>query len=532
MILIVDDRPENILPLKDFLEQHHFRIDTAGSGEEALKKILHNRYSLIILDVQMPGMDGFEVAEAIAGFNRAKDTPIIFLSAVNTEKKFITKGYTSGGIDYLTKPVDLDILLLKVKTFNKLYEQQQDLMLVQDSLRTEIEQRKKAQEELAAYTQELRAVIESLPLITFTVATDGKIEYVNEHWYKYSRDAGTFPEAHPDDHHICLSWEDHFKKGTEFSGELRIQNLESLEYRYFLLRIIPVEKQGSLIRWVGTFTDINQQKMNTEILEQEVKFRTKELLLKNAELESTNHELQQFAWVVSHDLKEPLRKIQTFNNIVKEQFLAGNDKASSYLERSINSSARMSKLINDLLDYSRLSVSSMLERTDLNDLVSELLSDYDNLILQKQAVIEVEELPVIDAISSRIRQVFQNLISNALKFSRPDITPLISIRSERISEKSIDSPADEQGKYCRITISDNGIGFDEQYLDRIFVIFQRLNTQSSYEGTGIGLAIAKKIMDSHGGLISARSKENEGTSFILVLPLNQQQAQDLNLKNI
>ena len=522
MILIVDDRPENILPLKDFLELHHFQTDTAGSGEEALKKILHNRYSLIILDVQMPGMDGFEVAEAIAGFNKAKDTPIIFLSAVNTEKKFITKGYTSGGIDYLTKPVDLDILLLKVKTFNKLYEQQENLRSVQDSLRKEIENRKQAQEELAAYAQELQAVIESLPLITFTVAANGKIEYVNEHWYRYSRDSENFPEAHPDDHHVCQSWEKHFEQGKEFSGELRIQDLETLEYKYFLLRIIPVEQQGVLVRWVGTFTDIDQQKMATEILEQEVEFRTKELLVKNAELESTNHELQQFAWVVSHDLKEPLRKIQTFNNIVKEQFLAGNDKASSYLERSISSSARMSKLINDLLDYSRLSVSSMLERTDLNDLVSELLSDYDELIHQKQAVIEVDELPVIDAISSRMRQVFQNLVSNALKFSKPGVVPTVKITSELIAEKAIDSPVAENGKYCRITLSDNGIGFDEQYLDRIFVIFQRLNTQSSYEGTGIGLAIAKKIMDSHGGLITARSKENEGTSFILVLPLTQQ----------
>ena len=117
MILIVDDRPENLFSLKSLLELHGFKIDTALSGEEALKKILNHSYSLIILDVQMPGMDGFEVADAILGFSKAKDTPIIFLSAVNTEKHFITKGYTSGGMDYVTKPVDPDILLFKVKTF-------------------------------------------------------------------------------------------------------------------------------------------------------------------------------------------------------------------------------------------------------------------------------------------------------------------------------------------------------------------------------------------------------------------------------
>jgi len=134
MILIVDDRPENILPLKKILELHGFETDSAGSGEEALKKVLKTNYSVIIMDVQMPGMDGFEVAEAIAGFSKAKDTPIIFLSAVNTEKKFIAKGYSSGGIDYLTKPVDPDILLLKVKTFYKLYEQQQELKAIQESV--------------------------------------------------------------------------------------------------------------------------------------------------------------------------------------------------------------------------------------------------------------------------------------------------------------------------------------------------------------------------------------------------------------
>lgn len=522
MILIVDDRPENILPLKGFLEFHNFETDSANSGEEALKKILQNHYSLIILDVQMPGMDGFEVAEAIAGFNKAKDTPIIFLSAVNTDKKFITKGYTSGGIDYLTKPVDLDILLLKVKTFNQLFQQQQDLRAIQDSLRTEIETRKKAQEEIAIRMQELRSVIESLPLVTFTIAADGVIEYVNEHWYTYSSNSSVYPETHPDDLGVFRRWDEHFSQGKEFVSELRLKELKTQEYRYFLMRIIPVEQGGSVVRWVGTFTDINQQKLNTEILEQEVDYRTQELIDKNRELESTNHELQQFAWVVSHDLKEPLRKVQTFNNIIKDRYLENNETAVSYIERSITASARMAKLINDLLDYSRLSVEAMIEPTDLNALIEELLSDFDNLISEQKAEITVEPLPVIDAIPSRIRQVFQNLISNALKFSKPGVAPVITIRAELVEEKAFNSRPAADGKYCRITITDNGIGFDEQYLDRIFVIFQRLDTQSGYEGTGIGLAIAKKIMDSHNGLITAKSTENEGTTFMLVLPIQQE----------
>ncbi len=148
MILIVDDKPENIFSLKTILELHSFPIDTALSGEEALKKILRHSYALIILDVQMPGMDGFEVAEAISGYSKARDIPIIFLSAVNTDKKFITKGYSSGGMDYITKPIDPDILLLKVKTFYRLYEQNRELNRIQASLRSEIEFRKKVENEL------------------------------------------------------------------------------------------------------------------------------------------------------------------------------------------------------------------------------------------------------------------------------------------------------------------------------------------------------------------------------------------------
>lgn len=145
MILVIDDKPENLISLKKFLELHKFSVDVASSGEEALKKILKFSYALIILDVQMPGMDGFEVAEAISGYSKTKDIPIIFLSANNTDKDFITKGYDSGGIDYITKPVDADILLLKVKTFYRLYEQTRELTEIQETLKAEIEFRKEAE---------------------------------------------------------------------------------------------------------------------------------------------------------------------------------------------------------------------------------------------------------------------------------------------------------------------------------------------------------------------------------------------------
>ncbi|GAA4467140.1 hypothetical protein GCM10023189_50210 [Nibrella saemangeumensis] len=520
MILIVDDRPENILPLKKILELHDFAVDTAESGEEALKKILKSAYSVIILDVQMPEMDGFEVANAISGFSKARDTSIIFLSAVNTEKKFITRGYTTGGIDYLTKPVDPDILALKVKTLHRLYMQQQELRSAQESLRREIDIRRQAQEQLAGQVQELQVILASLPEMAFTVTPDGRLEYVNEHWFRYAVDSTHLPVTHGDDN-LRTDLDKALACGTEFTREVRLRDLSTGEYRYHLLRLLPIRQQQLVSRWIGTFTDIHPQKQAAELLEQEVALRTRELRLNNAELERTNHELQQFTWVVSHDLKEPLRKIQILNDHIREKFLKDNNEAVSYLERAIRSSARMARLIDDLLAYSQLSAPEVFKRTDLNALLAELLLDFDERIRQLGAVVTVDHIPALDTIPGRIRQVFQNLISNALKFVRPNVPPVIRISAERIATKAIDGEPDANGSFCRITVRDNGIGFDEKFLDRIFILFQRLHSQTSYEGTGIGLAIAKKNMDKHQGLISAQSRPGEGATFLLVLPLTQ-----------
>lgn len=408
MILIVDDKPENILPLQKILDLHGLASEAAGSGEEALRKTLKAEYSLIILDVQMPGMDGFEVAETLAGSNRTKDIPVIFLSAVNKQKRFIFKGYESGGVDYITKPVDPDLLILKVKTFQKLYEQKKELTAIRDLLSKEIEIRKEAQ---------------------------------------------------------------------------------------------------------------HQQEIANENLEAKVLDRTRELSLKNEELEFRNHELQQFSWVVSHDLKEPLRKISMLIKMIREKYLAEDEKALDYADRTVGAAERMSNLINDLLDYSRLSSKVSAERADLNEIVREVISDFDHLIESKGATVTTTLLPVITAVPSQLRQLFQNLLENALKFSRTDVAPTVDISAEIIAEKRFDSPADPNGRFCRITVADNGIGFDEVYLDKIFVIFQSLHDRHHYEGTGIGLAIAKKIIEKHNGLITATSRAGEGATFIIILPL-------------
>jgi len=520
MILIVDDKRENIFALKSVLESNHFKVDTALSGEEALKKVLKTTYSLIILDVQMPLMDGFEVAEAISGYKKAEHTPIIFLSAVNTHKNFIAKGYTSGAVDYITKPVDPDILMLKVKTFYRLFEQTSALNDAKQALQKEVEVRKEAERTLENTVQEYHSILEAIPQIAFTAKADGTVEYVNEHWFSYSHNKNEFPTTSSSES-IADQWVKAVKTGDELELEIRIKKLDSEEYRYHLLRAIPVISDGQIVKWVGTFTDINHQKMLNELLEQKVDERTKELQEMNKELELSNHDLQQFASVASHDLKEPLRKIQVFSNIIKDRHVAENEELAKYLDKVILSSGRMNKLINDLLSYSRLSEAMLFEMSDVNQIIQEILIDLELAIEEKEAVIHVEKIPEIEVIPGLIRQLFQNLISNALKFSKPDLTPVIEIRSAIVNQHEVGDIVSGYEKYCSIIISDNGIGFDEKYSNKIFTLFQRLNSREKYEGTGIGLAIAKKIMDKHNGVISASARENEGATFTIILPLKQ-----------
>ncbi len=521
MILIVDDRPENILSLKRTLELSGFSIDTAGSGEEALKQILRKEYSLIILDVQMPGMDGFEVAEIISGYSKAKDVPIIFLSAVNTDKKFIAKGYRSGGVDYVTKPVDPDILLLKVKTLYRLHEQKRELNKIHVALNEEIETRKNTEELLTVKVEELKLILESIPQAAFTLNENGTIEFVNEYWYLYTNRSDELPHFHPEDTITKQGWANSISSGNSLICEVRIKSISSNEFRHHLLKLMPIRQQNKIVKWVGTFTDIHEQKMLNQWLEKKVSERTSELLRKNEELEERNYELQQFAYVASHDLKEPLRKAQIFSSMLQTSIPAENVTAHSYMSRIIDASRRMNTLIDDLLNYSRLSTSALFEKTNLGDVLQEIIPDLELSIIEKNAIVNIGTLPAIDAIPGQMRQLFQNLLSNALKFSLPGKPPVINISADFVDQKNIDAAAIPGAGYCRIQVTDNGIGFEPKYTEKIFRLFQRLHTRHDYEGTGIGLAIVKKIVEKHSGIIKAHSSEDNGATFTIILPVQQ-----------
>jgi light-regulated signal transduction histidine kinase (bacteriophytochrome) len=238
------------------------------------------------------------------------------------------------------------------------------------------------------------------------------------------------------------------------------------------------------------------------------------LRLVAAQLERSNRELVDFAYVASHDLQEPLRKITVFGERLKEQNANLAPESVDCLNRMQKAAGRMQVLINDLLTFSRVTTKAQpFSGVNLAETVGGVLEDLEGRIEQVKGRVEVGALPVIDAEPLQMRQLLQNLIGNALKFRRPEVPPVVKVEAVVIPDP--DSP---EKKLCRLTVNDNGIGFDEKYLDRIFDAFQRLHTRNEYEGTGMGLAIVRKIVLYHGGDITAKSKPGEGSTFILTLP--------------
>lgn len=275
----------------------------------------------------------------------------------------------------------------------------------------------------------------------------------------------------------------------------------------------PIMENGRQMGAVVIFKDITERKRAEETLAR-----------KAAELARSNAELEQFAYVASHDLQEPLRKIRAFGDRLKAKVDSMDvGEGKDYLERMQSAAARMQTLINDLLTFSRvISTTQPFVPVDLGSVTREVLSDLEVRIEQTKAQIEVGELPVIDADPMQMRQLLQNVIGNALKFQPPGGTPKIKITGKVFKQPFASgaepTPDDE---ICELTIEDNGIGFDQKYTDKIFAMFQRLHGRSEYEGTGVGLAVCRRITDRHSGTITAMSKPGEGATFIIRLPVHQ-----------
>jgi len=289
------------------------------------------------------------------------------------------------------------------------------------------------------------------------------------------------------------------------------------------------DKDDKPYLFTGTAQDITIQRKLQLSLENEVAERTKALQKANIELEEINHklvntneELEQYAYVASHDLQEPLRKISMFSNLLKER--DKDDTHKSTIDKIVRSSERMSLLIKDLLEFSRLlNPDTRFVRTNMQTILSAIITDFELLVEEKQAEISIDALPFIDAVPLQMNQLFYNLIGNALKFVAPNATPKIIISCEKVGQEEVKQYISQpkESEYYKISIKDNGIGIDEQYQKQIFEVFKRLHSRTEYSGSGIGLAICRRIAVNHQGAIYIKSALGQGTTFYILLPEKQ-----------
>jgi PAS domain S-box-containing protein len=354
---------------------------------------------------------------------------------------------------------------------------------------------------------QLRALAATVPEILFTARLDGATDYVNPRFTDYSGrtpagllGAGWLQTVHPDDREQTIaSWSRSVRSGDEFEITYRLRRADGV-YRWFQVHAVRVrDSQNQNGHWFGVSTDIHEHKE----LEESLAARTKELLL-------SNEDLQSFAHLAGHDLQEPLRTIGIFTQmLVQRNRDKLNEEAEEFARHILEGVARMKKLIQDLLDYA---VASRAEdeppgRTDLNNVVSSAIAQLRLTISEAGATIACDRLPSVSANENGILRVFQNLIGNAIKY-RSSEEPHIHISARSEEDQWI------------LSVRDNGIGFDMAYADRIFESFQRLHSRADVPGSGIGLAIVKRIIERNGGRVWAESEPGEGSTFFFTLPTN------------
>ncbi len=437
--------------------------------------------------------------------------------------------YSSGQLNYTSRLIWGDGSIRWIEAKGKVfYDENKNPEKVIGTVR-DITEEKFFQQELLENEQKFRLLADSMPQFVWTGDGLGNLNYFNQSVYNYSgltqqqiAEGGWIRIVHPDDRdENTKRWIQSITSGEPFLFEHRFQRHDG-EYRWQLSRAKPQrDSEGNIQMWVGTSTDIHDRKLFTDELEEKVSQRTRELNQLNEVLAKSNMELEQFAYVASHDLQEPLRKIQTFAaRLMELESLNLSDTGKDYLRRMQSASARMKQLIVDLLTYSRTETTERnFQLVDITTILQTVLEQLRETIEQKHAIIEWTQLPTMRVIPYQFEQLLTNIISNALKFSRQDVAPTISISADIIAGNKLGSPANFKKKYNRIIVKDNGIGFDPQFKDRIFQVFQRLHGKDEYAGTGIGLSIVKKIVENHNGIITTESEVNEGAKFVIMIPV-------------
>ncbi len=328
-------------------------------------------------------------------------------------------------------------------------------------------------------------------------------------------EVGNFHDfVHPDDVELVKqAREDSILHQKPYHIEFTIINAEGEHKRVFAENYLCFDDEGKLLGYNGLLKDITEKYENQRMLETKI-----------AQLDKSNHNLQEFVYVASHDLQEPLRKISTFSERLNTKY--GNsldDEGNHYVNRIAASCKSMQTLLEDLLDFSRLSfVDKMFEKVCVEEIINSVLNDLEMKMEESEAQVICNNLPMIDAYPSQLRQLFTNLIHNSIKFRKKDSSVLVKIDCADVFHVDYPHiPLKKDSVYVKIVIEDNGIGFDQEFSEKIFMIFQRLHGKVEYSGSGIGLSICKKIVENHNGFIFAEGILNHGAKFTILLPQNQ-----------
>ncbi|MGZ3847252.1 MAG: sensor histidine kinase, partial [Flavisolibacter sp.] len=388
-----------------------------------------------------------------------------------------------------------------------------------DEIKRKSEQLKELTEKISRSEDHYRVLTDTLPLMMFSLDAAGNFTYANKWTLDYlgynlnqlsGRERPSFVHAEdlPDGETI----RNLVNQSEPIRTEWRIRNYTG-NYFWHMVSINPIIKEGNATEWFGFLVDIHAQKILEQTLRdnQQLKEVQQQLKYHIKELNRSNEELQQFAFVASHDLQEPLRKVIFYSDYFQSQYADRLDgKSAVYLKGIKDASMRMRVLITDLLSFSQVNQQKLeLNEVDLSSVMKEALSDYELIIKEKNAKITIDQMPVVEGDKTMLRRLFENLLSNALKYCREGVAPEISIQ------------AVQNNGTVEIEVRDNGIGFEEQFLPKLFTLFQRLHPKQKFEGTGLGLAICRKIAEMHNGSVTAKSAVNKGSSFFVSLPLKQ-----------
>ncbi|HLO50535.1 MAG TPA: ATP-binding protein [Kamptonema sp.] len=484
-ILIIDDQPSNLRFLSKILTEQGYKVQRAISGQLGLNAAIASPPDLILLDIMMPDLDGYEVCKKLKSTQQNRAVPVIFLSSLDDVQDKI-KAFQVGGIDYITKPFQVEEVLARI-----------DTQIAIQKLQKQLEE----QNILLQQSQSLLASIlnSSLDRIeAFSAVRNSQKNIVDFQWILVNR-------------------------SVEKNLDL---NSEKLVGKYLLEEMPQYRKNGLFDLYVsvvetgvpldtefyyeqeklsGSWLQIVAVKLNDgfAVTSRNITARKQA----EQELARSNAELEQFAYVASHDLQAPLSTIASYAQLLEGRYTDQLDaNAIKFIHKMIKGAMRMQSLIDDLLEYSRVSKKSKdFKLTDCNRVFAEACANLHLAIRKNQAAVSRSDLPAVIGDSSQLVQVFQNLIGNAIKYRCED-SPIVNISAE---------PRETDWLF---SVRDNGIGIDSKHSERIFQIFQRLHTQEEYTGTGIGLAICQKIVERHGGRIWIESQLGVGSTFYFTLP--------------